>query len=51
MIEQRLIAGQVAGGAEIIDRLHQALSNQPRPNPIDHDARGQWIAFGGDPVG
>ena len=50
MIEQLGMAGRLPGEAEVIDGSHQSAAEQPVPNAVGRDARGQRIARRGNPV-
>ena len=50
-IEQLGVGGRLAARAEVIDRADDPLAEQPLPDAIHGDSRGQWIVAARDPVG
>ena len=51
MVEQLGMCGLLAHDAEVIRSRDEACAHEFEPDAVRHDAGGEWIVFGGDPVG
>ena len=49
-IKERLIDRAVPQAAKIVCRFHQASSEMPPPNAVDHDSCGKWMFAANQPL-
>lgn len=50
VVEEFGVAGKLAGLPEVVGSANDAFAEEMFPDPVDHDAGGQWIFGVGDPL-